>query len=99
MTPERSVRPPEDNDSLSAAVRQRQARRDHWRRHGERPLGANIAMMGAFGWLVVLPALGGAVLGRSLDRAIGTGPLFAAAGLMAGLAAGCALAWKRMHAS
>lgn len=86
-----------DSDRLAAAARRHHRRRADWDRDGERSVGRNLALIGALGWLVVLPALGGLALGRWLDGALGTGVTFAAAGLLLGVSLGFWLAWRRMH--
>jgi ATP synthase protein I len=86
-----------NGDSLDKAVRTREARRARWRREGERSLGQNLAMIGALGWLIVTPTLVGIFSGRWLDRQFGSGIFWTLGLLVAGLALGCNLAWKRMH--
>lgn len=88
---------PENHERLEQAVRTRQERRDRWRREGERSIGQNLAMIGALGWTIVLPALVGIFLGRWLDHTLATGLVFTLGLLVLGLALGCTLAWKRMH--
>ena len=90
MTDEREKR-------LEAAVRTRQARRERWQREGERSIGQNLAMIGALGWTIVLPTLAGVFAGRWLDRHYHMEVFWTLGLLVAGLALGCALAWKRMH--
>ena len=90
MTDERDQR-------LEDAVRTRQARRERWQREGERSMGQNLAMIGAIGWTIVLPTLAGIFVGRWLDRHFDMGIFWTLGLLVAGLALGCALAWKRMH--
>jgi ATP synthase protein I len=90
MTDEREQR-------LQAVVRTRQARRERWRREGERSMGQNLAMIGALGWTIVLPTLAGIFVGRWLDRHFTMGIFWTLGLLVAGLALGCTLAWKRMH--
>lgn len=87
----------ENDDVLSDAVRTREARRARWRREGERSLGQNLAMIGALGWTIVLPTLAGIFVGRWLDRHFDAGIFWTLGLLTAGLAVGCALAWKRMQ--
>jgi ATP synthase protein I len=88
---------PENHERLEQAVRKRQVRREHWQREGERSLGQNLAMIGALGWTIVVPTLLGIFVGRWLDRTFNSGIFWTLGLLMAGLAAGCAFAWKRMH--
>jgi ATP synthase protein I len=85
---------PKDMDE---AVERRRSRREAWTREGERPLAANLTMVGTLGWLIVIPTLLGTFLGRWLDREAGMGVTFTAAGLFVGLVAGCSLAWKRVR--
>lgn len=92
MTDER-----ESERRLRAAVRTRRARRERWLREGERSMGQNLAMIGALGWTIVLPTLGGIFVGRWLDRYFNMGIFWTLGLLVAGLALGCTLAWKRMH--
>jgi ATP synthase protein I len=90
MTDERDQR-------LEAAVRTRQTRRERWQREGERSMGQNLAMIGTLGWTIVLPTLTGIFVGRWLDRYFNMGIFWTLGLLVAGLALGCTLAWKRMH--
>ncbi|MGA8276959.1 MAG: AtpZ/AtpI family protein [Rhodanobacteraceae bacterium] len=87
----------EDHERLDEAVRTRQERRERWQREGERSIGQNLAMIGALGWTIVLPTLIGIFAGRWLDRHFGMGVFWTLGLLVAGLALGCTLAWKRMH--
>jgi ATP synthase protein I len=82
---------------LQAVVRIRQARRERWQREGERSMGQNLAMIGALGWAIVLPTLVGMFVGRWLDRHLDMGIFWTLGLLVAGLALGCTLAWKRVH--
>jgi ATP synthase protein I len=92
MTDER-----QSDQRLQAAVRIRQARRERWQREGERSMGQNLAMIGALGWTIVLPTLIGIFAGRWLDRYFDMGIFWTLGLLVAGLALGCTLAWKRMQ--
>jgi ATP synthase protein I len=88
MTPRR--------DGLDRAVRERRDRRERGRR--DRSLAKSLAIAGALGWTIVLPALAGVAAGRWLDRELHSGIVFTAALLFAGIALGCALAWRRVRA-
>ena len=90
-------RPPDNHEQLGEAVRRREARRARWQREGERSIGQNLAMIGALGWTIVLPTLVGIFAGRWLDRHFAAGIFWTLGLLVAGLALGCAFAWKRMH--
>lgn len=88
---------PDDKNSLDEAVKKRQQRRDLWAREGERSLGQNLAMIGALGWTIVTPTLIGIFVGRWLDGRFNMGIFWTLGLLVAGLALGCAMAWRRMH--
>lgn len=88
---------PDSDQHLGDAVRLRQERRARWQREGERSIGQNLAMIGALGWTVVVPTLIGTFAGRWLDGYFGSGIFWTLGLLVAGLALGCALAWRRMH--
>ncbi len=88
---------PENHERLAQAVRKRQERRELWQRQGERSLGQNLAMIGALGWMIVVPTLVGIFAGRWLDRTFHSGIFWTLGLLVAGLASGCTFAWRRMH--
>ncbi len=88
---------PDHPERLDEAVRLRRARRERWRREGERSIGQNLAMIGALGWTIVTPTLLGIFAGRWLDRTFVTGIFWTLGLLVAGLALGCWLAWKRIR--
>jgi ATP synthase protein I len=82
---------------LEESIERRRAQRARWEREGERPLALNLAMIGALGWVIVVPTLAGVFVGQWVDRREGTGLTFTAAFLVAGLVLGAWLAWQRMH--
>ncbi len=88
---------PVNHDGLHDAVQTRGTRRARWRREGERSVGQNLAMIGALGWTIVLPTLLGIFVGRWLDHRFASGIFWTLGLLVAGLAAGCNFAWKRMN--
>ena len=90
---------PSGNNSrrkMHRAVHLREKRRDQWEKEGERPLWKNLSMIGALGWLIVIPALIGVLLGRWLDRTFATGITFSAALIFLGVLLGSYLVWQRM---
>ena len=89
--------PPENHEQVGEAVRTRRERRERWQHEGERSIGQNLAMIGALGWTIVLPTLLGTFAGRWLDQHFNAGIFWTLGLLVAGLALGCTLAWKRMH--
>lgn len=82
---------------LDQAVSLRRGRQERWQREGERSIGQNLAMIGALGWMIVTPTLGGVFAGRWLDRQCGSGVFWTLGLLVAGIALGCWLAWQRIH--
>ncbi|MGD9669824.1 MAG: AtpZ/AtpI family protein [Hyphomicrobiaceae bacterium] len=82
---------------LSDAVQHRKRRDSEWLRSGERPLWRNLSMIGALGWLIVLPTLLGALTGGWLDRKFDSGIFWSGALIVIGAALGGYLAWRRMH--
>ncbi len=56
-----------------------------------------LTLVGAVGWMVSLPAVAGALLGRWLDREFATGIFWTLSLLMLGLFLGCASAWRHVH--
>lgn len=81
-------------EALKRGVSRRRIQQETGR---ERSLAENMAMVGALGWLIVIPTLLGTWLGRWLDRRYDTGLTWTGALLTAGLVLGCWLAWRRMH--
>jgi ATP synthase protein I len=95
--PQRTNEQADHPERLGDAVRLRRGRRERWQREGERSIGQNLAMIGALGWTIVTPTLIGIFAGRWLDRALGSGIFWTLGLLVAGLAVGCWLGWKRIH--
>lgn len=87
--------PPEDNH-MREAVRLREERARRWQEEGERPLWKNLSMVGALGWLIVVPTLLGVLVGRWLDLTFDTGILFTGAMIFIGVSFGGSLAWRRI---
>ncbi|HTT05762.1 MAG TPA: AtpZ/AtpI family protein [Steroidobacteraceae bacterium] len=89
--------PSESDNSLSEAVRRRRERQERHQREGEGSFAQNLAMIGVLGWTIVTPTLAGIFAGRWLDHRLGSGIFWTGTFLALGLAAGSALAWRRMH--
>ena len=83
---------------LERAVERRRSRHEKWRKEGERPMARNLALVG-LGWLVVVPALLGALLGHILDTHAGTGVAFTLALILGGVGLGCWFAWSHVRRS
>ena len=92
------TKPPPDGE-LERAVERRRERRAKWEREGERPLARNMALVGTLGWLVVVPAVLGALGGHVIDHHARTGVTFTLALIFAGTALGCWLAWSHVRRS
>lgn len=84
------------NGKLKDAVRVREHRVEEWKTSGERPLWRNLSMIGALGWLIVVPTLLGVLAGRWLDTRLGTGIFWSGALIVLGAAYGGYLAWQRI---
>lgn len=85
---------PDDGRLVEAARRRARRAADGER---ERPVARNLAMIGAYGWIVAGLAVGGAFLGSWLDRRLGGGIMFSAALVMIGAGIGLWLVWRRMN--
>jgi ATP synthase protein I len=96
-SPDESANASPEEGALEAGIERRRTRRAEFARVGERPVAQNLAMIGALGWLIVIPTLVGIFLGQWLDRREGTGLTLTGALMIAGLALGSWLAWRRMH--
>ena len=56
-----------------------------------------LASVGAIGWMVSLPAVVGALVGRWLDVHFASGVVWTLSLLVAGLLLGCAAAWRHIE--
>ncbi len=86
----------EGQDKVREAIRLREERHERWKKEGERSLWQNLSMIGALGWLIVIPTLIGVLAGRWLDHHFGTGIFFSGALIFLGIVVGCCLAWQRV---
>ena len=88
---------PERPDPLAEAARRTAERSQRQAADPEPSLGARLGQIGVLGWAIVVPTLLGLLLGRYLDRLLGTGIALSAAFIMIGAAIGLWSAWKWMH--
>lgn len=88
--------PPDEGEELRRAVQRYKDRREKWRQEGEWSFAQTLAMMRSLGWMIVLPTVLGVFIGRWLDSLMGSGILWTAGLLVAGLVAGCCMAWKKL---
>lgn len=56
-----------------------------------------LGLIGSVGWMVVIPSLIGAFLGRWIDAREGSGIFWTLSLLSAGLALGCLAAWRHVE--
>lgn len=82
---------------MREAIRRREQQEELSKREGERSLWQNLSMIGALGWLIVIPTLLGVLAGRWLDRTFDTGILFTGALIVVGVGLGGVLAWRRIN--
>lgn len=55
---------------------------------------AGLGLVGSVGWMIALPTVGGALLGRELDQRLDTRLTFTLGLLLAGLALGAYTVWR-----
>ena len=89
--------PPDTDDAMAAAARKASERARGGALIPEPSLGARRGPIGILGWMIVAPTLFGVLVGRWLDRALGSGVFFSAPLIMIGAALGFRAAWKWMH--
>ncbi|MGE4407273.1 AtpZ/AtpI family protein [Pseudomonas sp.] len=87
----------DEHEALREAARCAAKRAEQAERDPEPSLVRRLAQVGVLGWAIVVPLLLGLLLGRWLDRLLGTGVTFAAALLCLGAALGLWSAWRWMH--
>ncbi len=83
---------PDDNGFVREVGKQAERRREG-RKQG---VWQGLAQVGTVGWMVALPAVGGALLGRWIDHQYGTGIFWTLSLLTIGITIGCAAAWRAM---
>lgn len=86
--------PPHTDDPFVQAVR-RQSRRS-LRQRGSSD-GLRLGQIAGVGWLIALPAVAGALLGRWIDRQAGSGLSCTLSLLALGLILGGAAAWRQIR--
>jgi len=83
-----------DENGFVHEIRRQAERVERGRRQG---FWGGMATVGAIGWMVSLPAVLGAWLGRWIDGRAGTGIFWTLSLLTLGLAAGCISAWRHVQ--
>jgi len=94
MNDEPSRIPSKVDAPFAEHVGSKAARKLRARRHSPAAVWFGLGMMGLVGWSVVVPMLLGAALGSWLDQHNGGPRSWTLALLFAGLALGCANAWR-----
>ena len=87
--------PPSQSDRMRESVTRFEARRRRWAAEAGRTLVVAAAVAG-IGWVIVIPAVAGFVVGHWLDSRYRTGVMFSAGLGMLGLGSGCWAAWRRI---
>lgn len=86
-----------EQDRVQKAAERAQARELVGSNDPEPSLARRFGQIGVLGWIIVLPTLGGLLIGHWLDRLFDSGITIAAALLMVGAATGLWLALRWMH--
>jgi ATP synthase protein I len=84
---------PGDDDFVREVGRQA----DRRRRGRAAGVWRGLAQVGTVGWMVALPSVGGALLGRWIDGRYSTGIHWTLSLMTVGLATGCMAAWRAMN--
>lgn len=88
-------RPRDTGDDLRRVVERQEERERSWEETGERSMWKNVALLGALGWLIVLPPLAGGLIGRWIDGVLGEGYFWSGLLIVLGIMFGAWLAWQR----
>lgn len=91
------MKAPAGDDRTEDAARRAEARERAGRASPEPSLARRFGQIGVLGWIIVIPTLGGLVVGHWLDLWFGSGITLAAALLMVGAALGLWLSLRWMH--
>jgi len=85
-----------DEGDLTNTVRKHRRRHIQGLKFAEGSIFHDLAWMGGIAWLIVIPLLMGAFIGRMLDRLFGSGITMSAAFIVIGACVGGYLAWRRV---
>ncbi len=86
-----------DRNDFLGRVTGRRRLRELSERSGGFSVWLGVAMLGLFGWMIVVPTIAGVFLGRWIDRALNTGVSWTLTLMCLGLAAGAYNVWRAMH--
>ncbi|MBN1917857.1 MAG: AtpZ/AtpI family protein [Verrucomicrobia bacterium] len=67
------------------------------REEGDRGFWQNLGLIGSVGWMIILPAVGGSLLGRYIDGKAEDPISWTLTLLVVGLVIGCVGAWQHMR--
>ncbi|RMD94073.1 MAG: AtpZ/AtpI family protein [Alphaproteobacteria bacterium] len=89
---------PEERErlALEEALERERRRREAARREEGPALWRHLSILGALGWMIVVPTLLAVLLGRWLDARFGTGVKFTLVLILAGIVLSGWLAWNRV---
>lgn len=90
------TQPPDNHGPLLRSIRTHKARQDRSRRE-EGTLLSSLVKVGSFGWMIVVPTLGGLGIGHLVDEALGTRMVGTITLMLIGLGIGCRLVWQRIN--
>lgn len=84
-------------ETLARRIEEQARRRARSRREKVGNLWQQVARVGTLGWMIVLPIVGGALVGHLLDRRFGTGVRWALALMSVGVVAGGFALWRAIQ--
>lgn len=85
------------DELLARRIEEQARRRARSRREKVGNLWQQVARVGTLGWMIVLPIVGGALLGHLLDRRFDTGVRWALALMSVGMVAGGFALWRAIQ--
>ncbi|GCD52937.1 MULTISPECIES: AtpZ/AtpI family protein [Acetobacter] len=88
---------PSPREEMEAALIRNERRMKQAQTDTDVSVSQHLARIGVLGWTILTPPLAGLLIGRWLDRHIGSGVAFSALLLFAGFAGGGFSAWKWMN--
>ena len=87
----------DEDDPLAAKIATADAQRRRANAEGRPSLWSQVARVGTLGWLIAVPTVAGAALGRLLDHALDSGVTWALALMTVGLASGIYALWLQLR--
>jgi len=81
-------------EKLARIAEQKRILEEEERKEGDLSFWRGMAMIGAIGWMIALPTIGGAALGWWIQTRFETQFAWSVSLMLLGLAAGCYTAWR-----